>query len=145
MMKIEIKEIQHGSAEYDLEVALRDKILRKPLGLQFTEEELAKESGEIHIGAFNGSKLVGCLALRPMAKSTIKMRQVAVDESAQGMGIGRKLVAACEAKARDLGFTTIELSARDTAIPFYLKLNYEAVGDPFTEVTIPHQKMRKSL
>jgi predicted GNAT family N-acyltransferase len=37
------------------------------------------------------------------------------------------------------------LNARDTAIPFYLHLGYELVGEPFVEVGIPHRKMRKAL
>ena len=37
------------------------------------------------------------------------------------------------------------LHARDTAIPFYKKLGYECVGEPFVEVTILHQAMQKRL
>jgi predicted GNAT family N-acyltransferase len=37
------------------------------------------------------------------------------------------------------------LHARDTAVPFYEALGYEAFDDPFVEVAIPHRKMRKAL
>lgn len=142
-MKIEIREIKYGTEEYELEVALRDKILRKPLGLKFSKEQLAKESKDTHFGAFANNKLFGCLVLTPHTETTVKMRQVAVDSDVQGTGIGRQLVAECEAKAKKMGFTEIILSARDTAVPFYLKLGYEIVGEPFVEVNIPHRKMRK--
>jgi predicted GNAT family N-acyltransferase len=75
----------------------------------------------------------------------VKMRQVAVDPHTQGTGVGRILVEASEAKARELGYAEIELNARETAVPFYLKLGYEVVGETFGEVGLPHKKMRKSL
>jgi predicted GNAT family N-acyltransferase len=37
------------------------------------------------------------------------------------------------------------LHARETAVPFYLKLGYEVVGGQFEEVGIPHFKMEKKL
>ena len=39
------KEIVFGTAEYRLECGLRHAVLREPLGLSFTAEELAKEKG----------------------------------------------------------------------------------------------------
>ncbi len=144
-MKFEIRNIEYGSFEYKSEILLRDKVLRKPLGLHFTNEDLEKECGDIHMGAFAGSQLFGCVLLRPISKQTVKMRQVAVDGTVQRTGIGSELVAACERKALELGYSEIELSARDVAVPFYLKCGYEIFGEPFTEVTIPHRKMRKKL
>jgi hypothetical protein len=38
-----LKIIDHGTKEYEQMVRLREEILRKPLGLQFTEEELESE------------------------------------------------------------------------------------------------------
>ena len=46
------KEIVFGTAEYRLECALRHAVLRKPLGLSFTAEELAKEKDQLHFGLF---------------------------------------------------------------------------------------------
>ena len=42
-----LKIIDHGSKEYLQMVQLRNDILRKPLGLKFTPEELEKEKEEI--------------------------------------------------------------------------------------------------
>jgi predicted GNAT family N-acyltransferase len=144
-LNIVIKEIKYGTPDYEQEVALRDKILRKPLGLKFSKEELDQEVKDIHLAAYVDDKLVGCLILTSTGNSKIRMRQVAIDESAQGLGIGRRLVEASEAMAKKLGFFEIELNARDTAVPFYLKLGYTVFGEPFTEVTIPHRKMYKLL
>lgn len=144
-MDIEIREITYGSAEYQLELALRTKVLREPLGLKFKPEDLAREKDDFHLGVFSGGKLLGCLILTRLSENTMKMRQVAVDPSTQGVGIGKKLVQASEEKCRELGISTLELSARDTAVSFYLGLGYEVYGEPFEEVTIPHRRMRKVL
>ena len=74
-----------------------------------------------------------------------KMRQVAVGAEWQGRGVGRKLVEASEMLARFLHISKIELNARATAIPFYSKLSYTKIGEPFVEVGIEHLKMEKLL
>ncbi|QDK45760.1 GNAT family N-acetyltransferase [Bdellovibrio sp. ZAP7] len=145
LVGIEVKEIKYASSEYQLEVNLRHEVLRKPLGLKFSQEDLRAEKDDVHLGAFRGKALFGCLLLRKVSDTVVKMRQVAVDPHAQGTGVGRILVEASEAKARELRYKEIELNARETAVPFYLKLGYEVVGETFGEVGLPHKKMRKSL
>jgi hypothetical protein len=49
---MDIKVIEHNSEEYGKAVALRDKILRRPLGLSFKAEDLAKEDSNFHIAGF---------------------------------------------------------------------------------------------
>ncbi len=137
--------VTHGSSEYEATVALRDEVLRKPLGLKFTPEQLTAESSAYHLACYRGSELVACLVLVPGDNETIKMRQVAVAPHAQGQGIGRVLVAFAERFAREHGFREMTLHARETAVPFYEKLGYERVGDRFEEVTLPHWAMRKEL
>jgi predicted GNAT family N-acyltransferase len=144
-MQIAVREVKYGSFEYDQEVALRDKILRKPLGLQFSKADLDQDVKGIHLAAFNENKMIACLILTPISEVQIKMRQVAVESSLQGSGVGRQLVAASEVKSKELGFLEIVLNAREAAVPFYLKLGYEVHGEPFAEVNIPHRKMRKKL
>ena len=144
-MIIEIKEIEFDSPEYKDEVELRDKILREPLGLNFTAEQLKSEENEHHLGAYLSGKLVGCLLLKPVDCKTIKMRQVAVDGTYQAKGIGKKLVEYSERLALEKNFDKIILNARDTAVKFYLKLGYRIEGEMFIEVEIPHYRMSKKL
>ncbi|HWD41070.1 MAG TPA: GNAT family N-acetyltransferase [Fimbriimonas sp.] len=134
----------HGTADYLQTVKLRLSVLREPLGLSFSEEELAAEEGDFHVAAFEEDWLVGCLVLVP-GEGRIKMRQVAVIEAKQGRGIGTAMVQWSESLARDHGFSTMYLHARDTAVAFYLRLGYQLVGEPFVEVGIPHRKMEKAL
>jgi predicted N-acetyltransferase YhbS len=142
---IRLSWIQHGTPEYLSMISLRRAILRRPLGLDFTPEQLESEDRDLHLAAWEEDQLVGCLLLTNRGEAVVQMRQVAVLESRQGQGIGRALVLECEEEARRRGFTRMMLHARDTAVPFYERLGYRSVGEPFVEVTIPHQEMEKML
>jgi predicted GNAT family N-acyltransferase len=140
-----LKIIDHGSAEYSQMVRLRDDILRKPLGLSFSQTELAREKDEILIGAFEDDKLLGCCMLVNEEPGVVRLRQMAVSNNLQGKGIGRALMNFAENIARDRGFKKLTMHARKTAIGFYERLGYEVCGDEFQEVTIPHFVMEKKL
>jgi predicted GNAT family N-acyltransferase len=141
-----ILDIQFATPEYDETVQLRDRILRRPLGLEFSEAQLAEEFADFHLAAYTDDWVLrGCLVLTPTDDKTLKMRQVAVDERVQKQGVGQQLVVASESFARLRGFENMVLNARETAVPFYKKLNYDIVGERFEEVGIPHFKMMKKL
>ena len=137
--------IEHGSHEYEQTVALRNEILRKPLGLSYDPAELAGEKDSFHLALREGALLLACLVLKPLDERCIKMRQLAVRESSQGKGLGRELVNHAESFAKGRGYAEIVLHAREMARGFYQKLGYEAEGDSFTEVDLPHLSMRKKL
>jgi len=140
-----LKILDHGSREYQQMVHLRNEILRKPLGLEFTPEELEKEKDEILIGAFEDEKMLGCCMLIKVDKSTVRLRQMAVLNNLQGKGIGRALMQFAENIARDRGFQKIIMHARASAIGFYEKLGYQVSGNEYVEVTLPHFTMEKRL
>jgi hypothetical protein len=58
-----LKQIDHGSAEYKKMVELRKEILRKPLGLDFSEADLENEKHDTLIAAFDDDEMVGCCML----------------------------------------------------------------------------------
>ena len=89
-MKIEIAVF--GSKRQMESIKLRDVILRKPLGLEFSGEELNQEKDQIHIVAVEDKLVVGVLLLKKVSDSEIKMRQVAVANELQGSGIGVQIV-----------------------------------------------------
>jgi predicted GNAT family N-acyltransferase len=140
-----LKIIDHGSPEYLQMVQLRTDILRKPLGLVFTPDELESEKEEVLIGAFEEEKMLGCCMLIKIETGTVRLRQMAVLNNLQGKGIGRALMQFAENIARDMGYKKIIMHARETAVGFYEKLGYEVVGEPFEEVTISHMNMEKML
>jgi predicted GNAT family N-acyltransferase len=137
--------IDHGTKEYQQMVHLRNEILRKPLGLRFEPPELEKEKDDVLMGAFEDEKLLGCCLLTRVDDHTIRLRQMAVPNSMQGKGIGKALMIFAENIARDLGYRKLIMHARKTALGFYQKLGYNACGEEFEEVTIPHFIMEKSL
>ncbi len=142
---MEIREVIHGSPEYARTVELRLEVLRRPLGLDFTPESLSEESAEFHLAAFESETVLACLVLVPLDEGRIKMRQVAVLPHLQGTGIGSRLVTASEAFALQNGFRVMTLHARETAVNFYQRLDYQCVGEPFDEVSIPHVEMVKAM
>jgi predicted GNAT family N-acyltransferase len=140
-----LKQIDHGSAEYQQMIQLRSNILRQPLGLTFTKEELEKEKENILIAAFDEDEMLGCCMLTPVDKQTLQLRQMAVNNNLQGKGIGASIMAFAENISRDRGFKKLIMHARNTAIGFYEKFGYKVKGSEFIEVNIPHHVMEKML
>lgn len=137
--------IQYGTPEYDQMVALRQLILRKPLGLNFTAEELENDKANILLGCFDDDILEGCCMLVEVAPDTVRLRQIAVLSGLQGKGIGRVLMSFAENVARDRGYKKIIMHARLHTAHFFEKLGYNKMGDPFVELTIEHIIMEKEL
>lgn len=140
-----LKIIEHNSPEYDRMVALRYEILRRPLGLEFDQEELAREENDILIGAFDDDRILACCMLTSVSGDKCRLRQMAVHNSLQGKGIGATMMNFAENVARDRGYKVLTMHARTTAIGFYEKLGYIICGEEFQEVTIPHFEMQKRL
>ncbi len=138
-------EVRHGTDEYRQTVALRDEILRRPLGLTFSPEELAEEKDSFHLVCRQDGKLAACLVLEPLSNREVHMRQLAVGADFQRGGLGTQLVSYSEVFARQRGYSEIVMHARETAVGFYERLGYRKEGDRFTEVTIPHYRMSKIL
>ena len=142
---VEIRQIHFGTDEYKEELQLRNRVLRKPLGLSLFDENLTKEVNDFHIGAFDGKALIGVLILTVLSEGEVKMRQVGVEENWRGKNVGARIVLYAEEFARKLGYRRVVLNARKSVVGFYQRLGYENIGGEFTEVTIPHQAMEKKL
>jgi predicted GNAT family N-acyltransferase len=140
-----LKIIDHGTKEYDQMVELREAVLRKPLGLNFTPEELEKEKDNLLIGAFEDGELMGCCMLVEEEPGTVRLRQMAVINDLQGKGYGKVLMQFAENLARDQGYKKITMHARKNALGFYEKMGYKLFGEEFEEITIPHYVMEKEL
>jgi GNAT superfamily N-acetyltransferase len=140
-----LKILDHGSPEYRQMVKLRDEMLRKPLGLSFTPDELEQEKDNMLIAAFEEEDILGCCMLVEEKSGTVRLRQMAVLNDLQGKGIGRALMGFAENLARDRGYRIISMHARKNVMPFFEKMGYTVSGDEFTELTIPHYIMEKKL
>ncbi|RYF86546.1 MAG: GNAT family N-acetyltransferase [Chitinophagaceae bacterium] len=140
-----LKIVDYGTAEYEQILWLRDEVLRKPLGLQFSPDELEKEKQHMHMAAYEDDQILGCCMLVKEGDDTVRLRQMAVVNDVQGKGIGRALMQFAENLARDRGYKRITMHARKNAVGFYERLGYKKKGDEFMEITIPHVKMEKEL
>lgn len=141
--KIQTVNIEHPL--YPSSLKLRDEVLRKPLGLDIKNDDLSDEINQIHFVASLEDKVLGVVVLKK-ANNTGKLRQMAVNETLRGQQMGRKLVNALEAYAKDHSLKEVKLNARHYAVGFYEKLGYSKTTKPlFQEVGIDHYEMAKSL
>lgn len=140
------EEIAFGSAEYRLECGLRNEVLRKPLGLSLTVEELAREEDQLHFGLFEpDGNLVACVVAVKLSPTDARIRQMVVSPVHQRKGLGKRLMSELEANLRSRGLANLVLHARASALGFYGTLGYTTVGDEFMDVTVPHFKMVKVI
>lgn len=135
-----------GSAGWHEMVALRQRVLRTPLGLTFSEQDLSAEAGQIHLALWLPSGLAGTLLLLPPdPEGRAKLRQMAIHPEQERRGLGTILVRHGEHRLRLLGARSAWLAARGSAVGFYERLGYVAEGVAFTEVTLPHRRMTRRL
>lgn len=146
---LDFRILEYGSCDYHTMVDLRNEVLREPLGLSFSAEQLQQEMNDIFIAGFNTidnkETLAGCCILTPINENTVQLRQMAVSPALQGKGVGKEIIVFAEAYALNNGFDVLTMHARKEATGFYQKLGYQLHGEEFTEVGIPHFEMTKKL
>src|SRR5688572_26927771 len=144
-VEMALKIIDYGTEEYQQMLKLRKEILRLPLGLNFSQEELEREKNNLLMAAFDDDKMLACCMLVEEDPQTVRLRQMAVLNDLQGQGIGKALMQFAENLARDRGYQKITMHARKNATGFYEKMGYRRIGQEFDEITIPHYVMEKEL
>jgi predicted GNAT family N-acyltransferase len=143
---ITFRQITTSNREYEAEKALRNRALRLPLGLTLSETDVRGEDRQIHLLATDErGEVVGCVLIAPLAEGTVRIRQMAVEERLRGRGIGTGLMAEAEKIARALPARILTMHARLYAREFYERLGFRAASEIFTEMTIPHILMEKTL
>ncbi|MEI9944771.1 MAG: GNAT family N-acetyltransferase [Chitinophagaceae bacterium] len=120
-LAMQVKLIPYKTPEYNQAIQLRTEVLRRPLGLSFTKEQLDAEKDDIIIGAFENNQLVGCCVLTPQDDTVIQLRQMAVRENVQTKGVGKSILAFAEKIAKEKGYILLMMHARNTALGFYPK------------------------
>ena len=134
-----------GSDLYRQALALREAILRRPLGLSISAEELADDETRQHFCALWFGRVVGSVSLKPLGEALLQLKQMAVAADRQRSGVGRQLLSHAEGWASTSGFHLMVLNARLGAEGFYAAYGYLAEGEPFEENTLPHIRMTKRL
>src|SRR4029450_1931558 len=93
-----------------------------------------RERTRVLVGAFSEGRIVGsgqlALASFPNARHRAELQKLFVDGTLRGQGVGRRLVSALHAAARQRGRSLVLLNTRrgGPAEQFYKGLGYKAVG-----------------
>ena len=90
--------------------------------LRRTVDELADLLDEFFVAVLRG-EIVGCAALEVYSPKLAEIRSLAVSPTVQGMGVGRHLVDACVARARDLRI--LEVMAITSSEAFFLACGFD--------------------
>jgi DNA-binding MarR family transcriptional regulator/GNAT superfamily N-acetyltransferase len=104
------------------------------------EDQFTPPSGWFVVARLEG-RPVACGALKRVDADTGEIKRLWTDADSRGLGLGRKVLAALEALAREAGFTRVRLdsnSALTEAIGLYAKAGYAAVerfnDDPYAQM-----------
>tara|TARA_A100001011_G_scaffold400708_1_gene517825 strand:- start:26987 stop:27427 length:441 start_codon:yes stop_codon:yes gene_type:complete len=109
---------------------LRSKILRNNLDPNLCRFPSDAEINSFHVGAFNGNTLVGGVSVmkneckKKKLPNCYQLRGLFVDQEFQYKGIGNTIVNFVEERLRYIGVNYLWMNARESAVLFYLKLNY---------------------
>jgi GNAT superfamily N-acetyltransferase len=102
------------------------------------------DAATVHIGAFCDDEVVGCASVFPDPfpdePRAWRLRGMAVEPGHQGRGIGRLVLDAAVEAAEAAGAPMIWANGRVSAMAFYQRLGWEAVGEVFSygPADLPH-------
>jgi N-acetylglutamate synthase-like GNAT family acetyltransferase len=127
-------------------IDLRYEVLRKPWNQ--SRHSVTDDLEEIAINAYieKDSEIIACGRLQNNGNGIGQIRYMAVNNSFQGKGLGKLIVAKLEDEAKRLQLKTIELQARETALDFYKSQGYSIKDKSFRLWNIiQHYLMNKYL
>lgn len=94
-----------------------------------------------HVVAILDGEVVGTGRLLP----TGTIGRMAVTPALRGQGIGARVLALLEQRARERGHVTVSLHAQLHAVEFYAKAGYVPYTDAYLEAGIEHRSMKKEI
>jgi GNAT superfamily N-acetyltransferase len=129
-------------------INLRHQVLRQGLPREEAIFEGDRKADALHVGAFDGDRLVGCVTLHASTweeQPAWQLRGMAVAPGYQKSGIGRALLAAVDEHVALNGNQSILwCNARVPAAQFYQKHGWQIVSEVFEIPTAgPHVRMVK--
>ncbi len=106
----------------------------------------AADEASVHAVAYNRLGLpVATGRLLASKAGVAKIGRMAVQRVLRGNGLGREVLLALMAVARERGDVEVRLHAQRSAELFYARLGFVASGEPFDEAGIAHIEMFKAL
>ena len=121
---------------------IRNEVLRKGKPKESCYFEGDDLETTIHFGFFEDKNCVAIVSVFQNKNDNFdedlhfQIRGMAVLESYQNIGLGRKLICHCEQYLEKEKCYTIWLNARENAVSFYSKMGYEIYKEPFEIATI---------
>lgn len=105
-----------------------------------------------HLGLMRENHIV-CIASffdNPCAESSnsrsVQLRGMATETNFHGHGYGKLIMQKAIEECRDKGFDLLWCNARIRAIPFYEKMGFEVISDPFMVPRVGmHRVMKRAL
>ena len=140
-----VKQVDFGSEEYRWACRLREAVLRVPLGLILSRDDLEGEEDQIHFVAFLGDVPCGTCVIKPWSVWDFQLRQMVVAQKFHGRGVGKTIIESYEWYLSSVGAERVWMNARVSARGFYERIGYVASGDVFEKVGIPHVYMDKDI
>jgi N-acetylglutamate synthase-like GNAT family acetyltransferase len=136
-----------SSEELEKYYTLRYEILRKPWNQPQKTTKDEWEDKSIHVLMLDKSNAaIACGRLQLDVPGQGHIRSMAVRTDMQRKGLGKKIMAYIEAKAKSLKLEKIVLDARINAVSFYESCGYKVVAESYLLFgIIPHFKMEKKM
>lgn len=125
-------------------IELRNAVFVNELGFKLDYEFESDESKYIHCCLYDKNQLVA-YARVVIQDGNIRVGRVAVRKDKRRKGYGRQIMFWAETEALKHNINYVEVHALSSAVDFYKKLGYVAVGEEFMEEGKPHLLMIKHL
>jgi predicted GNAT family N-acyltransferase len=127
-------------------IDLRHQVLRQGLPRQAAWFEGDDHTEAMHVGAYDGQKLIGCATLHPSTwedQPAWQLRGMAVAEECRRAGVGRRLLEFIDSQiAQNPSRRVLWCNARVPAAGFYQKMGWIVVSEIFEIPTAgPHYRM----
>ncbi len=127
-------------------MALRHAVFAEEQGIPANLMSDPADTDATHAVAFNRLGLaVATGRWVPHAPGVAKVGRMAVHAGLRGGGLGRQVLQGLVDSARQAGCQQVLLHAQASAVGFYQRLGYQAVGAAFEEAGIQHQAMTLAI
>lgn len=151
-VRIEITDPEHPDAlfclrEYFVELDARFDVGFDPTGALPLEADRLRDPQGVFVVARQDGRAIGCGGLKLHDDGTAEIKRVWVSSAARGLGLGRRLLADLETRAREHGSVRVRLDsnrALTEAIALYRSIGYAEIA-AFNDEPFAHFWFEKRL
>lgn len=121
---------------------IREKVFVEEQGFENEFDDI--DLSCLHLVVYNDNQPIGCARMFD-EKGVMILGRIAVLKEARHLHIGSQILQLLEAKAKELGYHEVLLSAQSRVRQFYEKNGYIAYGEEYLDEYCPHRHMKKIL